>query len=369
MTRYVPWNKIFSYDADVTMLADSRGHGKTFGLREQFLRDAIKHDYNFVQIVRNETKIVPTSRGYFDALSKPNEDGLATSAYFRKHPCVFRRSGHDYLYQRVPRDAGPNWKPSKRGWERIGYFVSLSKAQDYKMMTFANVRRLCLDEALIENPDRSNNYVPNEFDRLVSLVDTCTRERADSGMHKPNVYLLSNSCGIVNPYFQHYGITTIPPDGFSWHDGKTFLLWIGNDTEYASEKARGTVAGRMSRGTKNAEMVNANRFVMTRDGGLIADKDEYAQFICGITCGGNTYGLWLSLKSALYYVNDKIPEDGKPIYALTTADNELNYVVASKTEPRMQSLIKMYRAGLVRFSSPVIREKVERDVFPLYGLR
>lgn len=365
----VPWNKILSYDADVTMVADSRGRGKTFGMREQFLRDFVKERRCFVQIVRHESRIRQIANGYFDALYKPNADGVATSGLARRHPYVFRKQGHDYLCQKVPADADPaTWKPKKGAWERIGYFVSLSKAQDYKEMTFANVRRLCLDEALIQNPNGHHNYLPLEFEQLVSVVDTCTREQPGEKTHKPNVYLLSNACSLVNPYFQHYGITSLPPDGFSWWGNKTFLLYVGNDTEYANAKATETVAGRMSENTVTAKMANENQFVTARTG-LVKKKTPDARFNFGMVCNGQKYGVWLDLREGLYFVNGKIPDHAQPVYALTTADNGVNYIVAKRSQSTIQNLVEMYSLGLVRFSTPVIRERCENEVFRMYGLR
>ena len=77
--KRVPWDKILSYDADVTMIADSRGRGKTFGMREQFLRDYNKNHNCFVQIVRHESRIRQIANGYFDALYKLNTQGETTS--------------------------------------------------------------------------------------------------------------------------------------------------------------------------------------------------------------------------------------------------------------------------------------------------
>lgn len=367
--KRVPWDKILSYDADVTMIADSRGRGKTFGMREQFLRDYIKNHRCFVQIVRHESRIRQIANGYFDALYKLDVQGKATSRVARKQSYIFKRQGHDYLCQQVPKDVDiASWKPKKGEWDRIGYFVSLSKAQDYKEMTFANVRRLCLDEALIQNPNGHHNYLPLEFEQLISIVDTCTREQPDVQQHKPNVYLLSNACSIVNPYFQHYGITSIPPNDFSWWGNKTFLLYVGNDTEYADAKATQTVAGRMSAHTITAKMANENQFVTARTG-LIAKKTAAARFSFGMICNGQKYGVWLDLHEGLYFVNGKVPEHSEPVYALATADNGLNYIVAKRSQPIIQNLVEMYSLGLVRFSTPVIREKCENEVFKLYGLR
>lgn len=369
MYERVPWNKILSYDADITMIADSRGRGKTFGMREQFLRDWIRNGDCFVQIVRHESRISQIANGYFDALYKIGDDGERTSEVARTSNLMFKRKGHDYLVQHIPDGIDANaWKPKQGEWERIGYFVSLSKAQDYKEMTFANVRRLCLDEALIQNPNGRHNYLPMEFEQLISIVDTCTREQPNSKRHKPNVYLLSNACSIVNPYFQHYGITHMPPDGFSWWGNKTFLLYVGNDSEYARMKATDTVAGRMSENTVTAAMANENRFVTARTA-LIRKKTSAARFNFGIVCNGQRYGVWLDMGEGLYFVNAKIPRDARYVYALTTGDNAVNYIVARHSEPLIQNLVEMYSMGLVRFSTPVIRERCETEVFKMYGLR
>lgn len=371
-TNYTPWQQIFSYDADVTCVTDIRGTGKTFGLREQFLRDCIKEQRTFVQMVRSENRINKIMKDYFSALSKRYTSGPKAgrphSEYWEKNPCVFRYQNSEAYYQRIPEGAGEDWKPDKKAWERVGYFVSLSQYQNYKEQTFTNVRRLTLDEALIEHPDGKHNYLPYEWERIVSIVDSCTRERPDSDEHKPNVYFLANACSIVNPIFQHYGITTVPPDGFSWYGDKTFLLYVGSNAAYGAAKAADTVAGRMSRGTSSADMTNNNRFNTARTN-LIQKKTSDARFIFGMACYGTLYGVWVSFKTGLYYINSQVPADAGQVYALTAQDNNLNYIVARRMERRISDLVECYSLGVVRFESPALRERCENEVFKLYGIR
>lgn len=363
-----PWQQILTYDADISMITDARGRGKTFGMRRQFLKDWIDNHYTFVQIVRHEYRIPEISNGYFDALQKPDTDGKPVCDLLKNRRMLFRRKGHDMLCCTMPQDKwhDPDWTPPK--WDRIGYFVSLSKAQDYKELTFQNVRRLCLDEALIQNPNGHHNYLPMEFEQLISIVDSTTREQPNSKKHKPNVYLLSNACSIVNPYFQHYGITDIPPDGFSWYGNKTFLLYVGHDLEYADLKAKQTVAGRMSLHTNTADMANGNHFVTARTE-YIANKTPQARYIFGMAYMGSTFAVWVDLNEGLYYITSQIPKDPTPVYALTTADNRFNYLVATRQTPQIQSLMNMYSLGLVRFNTPTVREQVETGIFKLYGMR
>lgn len=366
--NYTPWERIFSYDADITMVIEARGHGKTFGLREQFVRDWVNGGERFVCVSRYETDIPSVARGFFDALYKTGGDGVAVSEVARRHVIVTRRAGHVMYAQIKPLDASDGWKPVKNKWSIIGYFVSLSKYQDYKAMTFANVRRIVLDEALIENPTGRHDYLPDEFLRLASVVDSTTRERADSGLHKPNVYLLANACGVFNPYFERYGITTVPPSGFSWWGGKNFLLYVGDDAVYSAEKQEGTVAGRMLAGAGDAnDALTLNRFVDATDD-MIGKKSPHASFDFGFIIEGREIGVWEDIYEGWYYMCNKTVKNGV-VYALTTADARMNVLLAKRTQPQMKMLMEAYRMGLVKFEDWNLRRFFETRVAPLYGIR
>lgn len=369
MSGYTPWEKIFSYDADITMVVEARGHGKTFGLHEQFLRDWILQGSRFVNVSRYESEIPDAARGYFDGLYKLNDEGVAASEFARKYDVVFTRTGHTMLAQVRPPDADASWKPKKGQWKPIGYFVSLSQYQSYKPMSmaFAGVRRIVLDEALIERPDGRHNYLPDEYERLASIIDSTTRERADSKLHKPNVYLLANAWSIFNPYFERYGITTVPPYGFSWWGGKQFLLYVGDDKEYSHAKSMGTVAGRMLAGVGDSNTALTNNTFLDADGDMIGRKTSRAAFEYGFVIEGRQVGVWCDFYEGYYYLTNKVAKEGQ-MYALTTADARINMVLAKRSQPQMQALMECYRLGMVRFEDYNLRRFFETRVAPLYGV-
>lgn len=365
------WTKVFSYDADVTMIIGARGIGKTYALREQFIRDWLRDGSRFVAVARYETMIPIIARDYFGALAKPNADGEPTSRLMREHHLIFKKVGYTLQCAEIPADKVNDEKYRVKGsqWDTIGYFVSLSKYQMYKEMTFARVRRILMDEAIIERPSMSNRYLADEYDRLVSIVDSVSREQADSGLHKPNVYLLGNSGSVVNPYFQHFGVDTVPPNGFSWWGGKTFLLYVAENRQYSKDKAEKTVAGRMSRGAKSAEMANDNAFTVDDDTMIVPKKPRGSDFVFGIKCNGYTFGIWSVWNEGFYYVNSYHPRGDVPIYALTTSDNKINYIMADRTQPQMEIIIDCYKSNLLRFDSIATRRNFETYVCALYGLR
>ncbi len=371
MMIYTPWRRILSYDADVTMVIEARGHGKTYGLREQCLRDYLADGTRFVHVVRYADRIPDVARDYFGALMKPNKQGEPSSRLMRGRRLLFRRKGYQLQTVEIPREhwGEPAWKPAKSAWQTVGYFVALSAYQDVKELTFARVRRVVFDEALIENPGGRRDYLPDEYDRLVSVVDSVTRERPGQDAHKPNVYLLANAAGsVANPYFAHFGIRSVPPAGFSWWAGKTLLLYVGEDAAYSRAKAADTVAGRMSRGTAAAAMANDNAFASRADAGLIARKTPAAMCKYGYKLGGEAYGVWVDMDAGLYYLTPGAPPD-VDIYALTTADNTVNYLMARRTEPEIRALCEAYRLGLVRFADEPVQLAFEKKLLPLYGYR
>lgn len=364
-----PWQKILSYDADVTMVIESRGHGKTWGLREQAWRDWLKDGTRFCAVCRFDTELSDMARDFFGALQKPNKDGVATSRWMREKHWIFRRKGDMCQTCEVPEEhvGDLTWRPAKGQFQTVGYFVSLSNYQRYKSLTFQRVRRIIFDEALIENPGGRHDYLPGEFDRLVSVVDSVSRETPGSGQHKPNVYLLANAVDLANPYFLHFGVRQIPPEGFTWYAEKTFLLYRGVDKEYSRAKASDTVAGRMSRGTAAAAASVDNEFV-TRGTGMVESKPSDAVCKFAVSMGGRKFSVWVSLNAGFYYVTPRVP-NGIPTFAITTADNSINYLLARRGEPELRLLADDYRLGLVRFTDEQTEELFIRDFLPLYGFR
>lgn len=353
MTDYYDWEKTLSFDADVTMVIGARGVGKTFGLRMQFVRDWRNHGWRFCEVCRYKNELSGVSGGYFDRISRmPEFEGY-----------VFRTDAqHAYIAER-PED--PKEKPT---WQLCGYFVALSDGQRLKKRTFDNVRRILLDEAVLERADRYHNYLPNEFGVLANLVDTVSRERADTQGVRPRVYLLGNACDLANPYFAAYGVGTDLRFGYRWYAGKTFLLHYVAPGTYAHDKAARTVAGRMMANTEAGKVALGNEFVR-QNREFVLPKPKRARFMFGIVCNGVSYGIWLDEREGHYHVTDSIPNNtGRPIYSLTRSDASINYVAATRLAPLMRYVMEMYAYGILRYENETIMMEFG-DVLQMFGIR
>ena len=361
MADYYDWHKTLSYDADVTMVIGARGIGKTFGLRVQCIRDWIKDGSRFVEVCRFKNELSGVADGYF------NRTG--TLPEFDDY--VFKTDARYAYIALKPTDDGE--KKSKPDWHLIGYFIALSDAQRMKKRTFDKVRRIIFDESILESSDRYHNYLPNEFGVLANLVDTVSRERADTYSIRPRVYLLGNACDLSNPYFAAYGVGTDLKFGYRWYAKKTFLLHYVESGDYAMEKLTGTVAGRMMQGTVAATVAIDNEFVGVTDE-FVCRKPSRAKFSFGIVCEGSEFGVWCDLHGGLYYVTDKLPKNAKrddfngPIFALTVDDNRINYIAARRANKTLSYFAEMYYLNLVRYDS--IKTKADfRTVLSMFGIR
>lgn len=352
MTDYYDWNKTLSYDADVTMIVGARGLGKTYGLRVQFVKDYLKHKWRFVEVTRTKTELQAVIHDYFAKV------GSEFPAYIFKY-----ESSRAYIAQKPADDEKPQW-------DVIGYFVAMTQEQQVKKMSsaFIDVRRIVLDEAILDKHDRYHKYLPREWAKLANIVDSVSRQRGNS--LEPRIYLLGNALDLMNPYFDAAGIDDYNiKKGYSWHRGKTFLLDYVENVEYAAEKIADTVAGRMLSDTIDALETATNEFVITRGDYVVNRKPKCARYCFGIVCDNRSYGVYECLEQGFYWVDNKLSKDEQAItYAITRADAKLNRLQARKAERPLMMLGELHYQSLLRYRTSNVQDAF-LDVLARFGVR
>lgn len=345
MSKFYDWEKTLSYDADVTMVIGARGYGKTFGLRKQFIKDWKRDGSRFVEIVRYKNELSGVSDGYFGRLEELPEN---ENYYFKTD------TRYAYIAEKPENEKDEKGNKVKIQWHKIGYFIAMTDAQRMKKRTFKNVRRIVLDESVIERSDRYHSYLNNEYAILADIVDTVSRERADTKSIRPRVYLLGNACDFGNPYFAHYGVTADLTFGYRWFARKTFLLHYVDSKEYSSEKLSGTVAGRMLVGSEAGKVSVLNEFVGVNDD-FVLKKPKHAKFLFGIYFNGKHFGVWVDYINGYYHITNNIPNNSTAIYYLSNDDAKVNYIAARKTSRLFKVFGEGYYSGLFRYESVDIK--------------
>lgn len=350
--KYYDWNKTLSFDAPITMVCGARGIGKTYGLRMQFIRDYLKDGSRFVAVTRFRNKIGAVASKYFTKLEEKGEFPNLT----------FKIEGR-YAYLSREKDA-----KGKAKWELFGYFVALTEHQDIKELTFSNVKRIVLDEFILDRMDTQyRRYLPDEWGKMASIIDTVSRERADDESKPPRVYLLGNALSIVNPYFEPLKIHDLPQRGYTWHAEKLVLLHFSDDFEYSQRKATETVAGRMLSIAGQASANIYNTFVISNTESL-AQKPKSAHFIFGVVHKGRELGVWGDPNEMRYYINRKIPNNAIPIFSISAEDKQINYRMARRGERKLLALAELFNEGNLFFDTEATRANM-LEVLNLYGVR
>ena len=358
--EYYNWQKTFSYDALVNLIITARDRGKTFGIRYAALNDAVNDGYRFVEIARAKEELSSIMRGYFDKLVLVNPEKFAKYE--------FRTEANAAYMREIFKDNETGEIKPVGKWQQIGYFVALSQQQQAKKWTFANVKKIIFDEAIMDKTDRFHRYMPDEWYLLSNLVDSITREQA-ADKTIARVYLLGNACDAVNPYFQHFKIYSKPEYGYHWYGDKLMLLHYEKPPIQSQARKDSTLAGRMLASSQHGTAMLENVFNDVTDD-FIAQRPKGSEFQFGVAYNDTIYAIWLNLEYGYYYIDTKLPKNtGKsPIWALTTRDNRTNYIVAQRSNAALHALGEAEQQGLVRYATFAVRETF-LDVLTWFGIR
>ncbi len=353
---YYDWDETLRYDAAMTMVVAVRDVGKTYGLRRRFVLDYLNDGSRFGQLVRHKTALSITAAGYFDKVSREFPDYQFKVEGSRAH-----------IARKVPEGEKPEW-------EVMGYFAALTQMQQIKETTYADVYRVCMDEAIIDPAlSRYTRYLPREYYLLTQAFDSMTRESVDAEgnpvprKRRPRLYLMANGLSMANPYFSMMGIKKPPPFGKSWYRGKTVLLDYVEPLEKDRRRKATTVAGRLASLDPLSSGAMDNEF-LDASGLFVEAKPPRAKIRYAIAYRGRRYGVWEDGAEGMVYVTDGAPANVDPVYSLTNRDGEFNAILAARNEPVMRYLLELYRYGLVRVDCDGTRG-VLAECLALFGLR
>ena len=146
-----------------------------------------------------------------------------------------------------------------------------------------------------------------------------------------------------------------PSTGFHWFMRKFFLLVVPEAKEYSRAKETQTVAGRMLAGTAAGDAANWNRF-SNEFSGVIAKKPASARFEVGLLWKDQKFGLWFDDREGRYYVNDRIPPQGR-VLALSIGQVAVNTPLIQKNASFLKSIVSLASIDGLRFESLGLRSQ------------
>ena len=334
---YYNFGRVLSFNAVFNFIAGARGLGKTYGAKTLVIRRAIRTSEQFIYLRRYGTELAGVKQTFFSDVEHqfPDYDFRSLGSNAQMSPVDQRSS-------------------KKRQWQTIGYFLSLSKAQQLKSTDFSNVTSIIFDEFIIEEGSPLQ-YLKGADEAMVfeNFFNTVDRYK-----DKTKVMFLANSASMMNPYFIKYGIEPDKLGEFTRilrnpDTGQHFgVVHFPESSEFQSAVYQ-TRFGRMIQDTEYADYAVGNKF---KDAStqLTGGKPVKATYMYSLMTNRGTFSLWYDLVSQQWFADQKRPKlENILTMDVSLVDRDVSLVERSGRP--LSQLRTAYGNGMLIFDSPQTR--------------
>jgi hypothetical protein len=322
---YYNYDRLFSYNAKYNTVCGGRGLGKTFGAKEQGIRNFLRRGEQFIYLRRYKDELAAAKNTFFADIT------------FKFPDEVFRIHGREAQWM-DPDEKDDKGRPV---WKTMGYFLALSTAQSQKSVAFPLVTLIIFDEFIIEKGNI--HYLPNEATAFNNFYSTVDRWK-----DKTKVLFLANSVSIDNPYFIAWGIRPAPEikryaDGF-------IICDFPEATDFA-DAAYQTEFGRFIAGTEYADYALGNQFSDNHDN-LVKFKTSAAHYIYTLEVSAMSFSVWQDGNQ--YYCQTKLPKV-ETVFTMFPHRMSDGKTLMLPNDKLLQYLRSAFRHGRVVFDEPKTR--------------
>ena len=313
-------NKTLTYNCLFNFIIGNRGSGKTYGAKKRAIKQFLDKGHQFVYLRRFKEELDETAESYFNDIIVNNEFPDVVIEY---------RAGCYFVNDQL-----------------AGYSMALTKAKDYKSISYPLVYLIIFDEFLIEDNGYSR-YLKNEVKQFLNFYMSIDRYRGCT------VFFLANNVSMINPYTLFFDLHL--PYGSNITRKGDVLLQLVQDEEFIKERKE-TRFGKLIAGTdfeqyaiENKSMVDTKTFIMKKT----AKSNYYFTFIYN----GEEYGIWVDYSEGKFFVSQDVDPSCKMIYSITVDDHTPNTMLLSQISKAVlwKKFIENYKMGNVYFESQKIK--------------
>lgn len=314
--------KVKDRDCLFNFIIGARGVGKTYGCKNEVIKEYLKRGKQFVYLRRYKEELKKV-KNFFSDVSE-------------RYPDYEFKADRGYFYIRPVSDEEKNKNP----WEVMGYYISLSTAKIEKSTAFPLVDAIIFDEFILDKG--YHRYLPDEVTNFLEAYSTIARLR------DVRVYFLSNALTITNPYFIYFNINMPYRTEFKMQDD--ILIQYVMESEY-QEEAKKTRFAKIIEGTPYADYSIENEFLRD-DRNFVMKKTLKSRCIFGFVYKDDTFGVWYDYSIGYMFVSKDYDKSKGILYSFTLDDHKPNTVLLKgKKGILLETFIKNYKLGLVRFES------------------
>ena len=312
-----------TYNCLFNFVVGSRGCGKTYAAKKRAIKLFLEKGHQFVYLRRYQEELQETAESYFNDVILNGEFPDAIIEY---------KNGQYFVNDQV-----------------AGYAMALTKAKDYKSISYPLVYFIIFDEFLIEENGYAR-YLKNEVKQFLNFYMSIDRYRGCT------VFFLANSVTMVNPYTLFWNLHL--PYGSNIVRKGDVLLQLVQDDEFIRERKE-TRFGKLIEGTDFAEYAIENKFIEDNKS-FIMKKTEKAYYFFTIKYMGELYGVWIDYGEGKMFVSDNVDPYCKIVYSLTVDDHAPNTMLLRQINksPLFRTFMDNYKLGNVYFESQKIKALV-----------
>ena len=321
---YLDLRECISKGRTVNAIIGARGHGKTYGLKKEFIKAFLKDGSQFIYI-RRKTKEIESRKARQGFWPSDLRNEFSDSAELGIAP--------DNIY--TIND------------ETAGYGIVPSQSLDEKSIEYDRVRFALFDEFITMNR-RGSAYLKNEVTTFEELMVTIARFR------RVQFFLVANAINFANPYFVKWGMEP-PEPGKEFRLGKNKLLWLPSAKEY--EKAMSQTAIGQTLQELDPDYYDyafKNEFYMENLNFLKA-RSKYATYVCTFIVDGQSLGVWADFGTDMYYISDTIDPGFPYRLAFTTDDHVTGTQLTKPTNFTVRTLVQHFENGSLFFESQRVK--------------
>lgn len=313
-------NKTLTYNCLFNFIIGNRGSGKTYGAKKRAIKLFLDKGYQFVYLRRFQDELNETAESYFNDIIVNNEFPDVVIEY---------RNGEYFINDQL-----------------AGYAMALTKAKDYKSISYPLVYFIIFDEFLIEDNGYAR-YLKNEVKQFLNFYMSIDRYRGCV------VFFLANSVSMINPYTLYFDLQL--PYGSNIVRRGDLLLELVQDAEFIEERKQ-TRFGKLIAGTDFAQYAIENKFVQDSKT-FIMKKTEKAQYYLTFIYQNESYGIWVDYSAGKFFVSHHVDPSCKLVYSLTVDDHNPNTLLLSSINKAVywKKFIENYKNGNVYFESQKIK--------------
>lgn len=309
-----------TYNCLFNFVIGSRGSGKTYAAKKRAIKLFLEKGHQFVYLRRYQEELQETAESYFNDITLNGEFPDAVIEY---------KNGQYFVNDQV-----------------AGYAMALTKAKDYKSISYPLVYFIIFDEFLIEENGYAR-YLKNEVKQFLNFYMSIDRYRGCT------VFFLANSVTMVNPYTLFWNLHL--PYGSNIVRKGDVLLQLVQDEEFIRERKE-TRFGKLIEGTDFAEYAIENKFIDDNKS-FIMKKTEKAYYFFTMKYMGELFGVWIDYGEGKMFVSENVDPYCKIVYSLTVDDHAPNTLLLRQINksPLFKTFMDNYKLGNVYFESQKIK--------------